>query len=121
MMECARCGKLETATVVNPGWFLENAYDEKYVAAFGGFAAVVDSDGYMTFKTPRMGNDPESVPWLAVADDYGDIVHGVLLDCEAWNGEYIDAVSESTSFDDMTAAHQKGAVIQLQKILRSHY
>ncbi|OAL28906.1 hypothetical protein AYO22_02342 [Fonsecaea multimorphosa] len=107
MMECAKMGQLETATVVNPGWFLENAYDDKYVAAFGGFAKLVDGDGYLTFKTPRMGNDPESVPWLAVADDYGDIVHGILLECERWNGEYIDAVSESTSFADMAAAHQK--------------
>ena len=110
-MKVAAQQKNMTATVVNAGWFLENAFDTKYVQSFGGFAKVVDQDGYLTWKTPPMGNDPEMVPWLAVADDYGDIVHGVLLDPETWNGQYIDAVSESMGFADMTSLFEKGRMI----------
>ncbi|KAF9891229.1 hypothetical protein FE257_004793 [Aspergillus nanangensis] len=107
MMGLAGAKKLETATVVNAGWFLENAFDPKYVQSFGGFAKQVDAEGFLTWKTPPMGNEPESVPWLAVADDYGDIVHGVFLEPERWDGKYVDAVSESQGFADLTATFQE--------------
>lgn len=86
---------------------MENAFDPKYTAAFGGFATTPDADGFLTYRVPAMGNDPESVPWLAVADDYGDFVHGVFLDPERWNGRYIHGVSESASFAGLTAKFQK--------------
>lgn len=108
IFECATSSRLKSATVVNAGWFLENAFDDKYVRSFGGFAKIVDKDGYLTWRTPYMGNDPESTPWLAVADDYGDIVHGVLMDPQRWDGECIDAVSESMSFEQMTATFERG-------------
>ncbi|CAH0046243.1 unnamed protein product [Clonostachys solani] len=97
-----QCGKFKTVSILSAGWFLENAFDPKYTASFGGFAMIKDADGYLTWATPRMGNDPESVPFLAAADDYGDFVHGVFLDPEAWNGKYIHGVSESSSFSNMT-------------------
>ncbi|KAF4462139.1 hypothetical protein FALBO_11054 [Fusarium albosuccineum] len=100
-------GKFETASVVSAGWFLENAFDPKYTAAFGGFATTKDDEGFLTYRVPAMGNDPESVPWLAVADDYGDFVHGVFLDPEKWNRQYIHGVSESASFSELTAMFQK--------------
>ncbi|KAJ3550029.1 hypothetical protein NM208_g204 [Fusarium decemcellulare] len=100
-------GKFETASVVSAGWFLENAFDPKYTAAFGGFATTKDAEGFLTYRVPAMGNDPESVPWLAVADDYGDFVHGVFLDPEKWNRQYIHGVSESASFSELTAKFQK--------------
>lgn len=77
---------------------------------------VKDSEGYLTWKTPSMGNDPESVPWLAVADDYGDFVHGVFLEPERWNGRYLHGVSESASFAGLTATFQKGETT-LEKLL----
>jgi hypothetical protein len=55
-----------------------------------------------------MGNIPEVVPFLAVAGDYGDIVHGVLLEPQNWSGQYVDAVSQSMSFEEMTATYQHG-------------
>lgn len=108
MMEAAASNKIQTATIVNAGWFLENAFDPKYVESFGGFAKLVDDEGYLTWKTPPMGNDPESVPWLAVADDFGDLVHGVFLEPEIWNNQYIDGVSESVGFSELTRKFQKG-------------
>ncbi|KAJ4252743.1 hypothetical protein NW762_010649 [Fusarium torreyae] len=53
-----------------------------------------------------MGNKPESVPWLAVAEDYGDFVHGVFLDPERWDKRYVHGVSESASFAELTAKFQ---------------
>ncbi|KAK1856555.1 NmrA family protein [Colletotrichum chrysophilum] len=100
-------GKFETAAIVSAAWFLENAFDPKYTAAFGGFAMIKDAEGYLTWQTPAMGNNPESVPWLAVADDYGDFVHGVLLDPQRWNGCYIHGVSDSSSFAEMTAKFEE--------------
>ena len=101
-------GKFATATIVSAGWFFENAFDPKYTASFGGFATIQDAEGYLTWKTPPMGNNPQSTPFLAVADDYGDFVHGVFLDPESWDKTYIHGVSESLSFADMTAAFQRG-------------
>ena len=101
-------GRFKTATVVSAGWFLENAFDPKYCAAFGGFSLFKDAEGYLTWETPSMGNSPESVPWLAVADDYGDFVHGVFLNTERWNRKYVHGVSESMSFADMTRKFQDG-------------
>ncbi|KAF5485080.1 NmrA-like family domain-containing protein [Colletotrichum siamense] len=100
-------GKFETAAIVSAAWFLENAFDPKYTAAFGGFAMIKDAEGYLTWETPAMGNNPESVPWLAVADDYGDFVHGVFLDPQRWNGCYIHGVSDSSSFAEMTAKFEE--------------
>ncbi|KAF5572952.1 hypothetical protein FPCIR_14140 [Fusarium pseudocircinatum] len=100
-------GRFETATIVSAGWFLGNAFDPKYTAAFGGFATTKDADGYLTYRLPAMGNNPESVPWLDVAEDYGDFVRGVFLDLERWDKRYIHGVSESASFAELTAKFQK--------------
>ncbi|WAO92333.1 NmrA domain-containing protein [Fusarium falciforme] len=100
-------GRFQTASILSAGWFLENAFDPKYTAAFGGFATIPDAERFLTYRVPAMGNDPESVPWLAVADDYGDFVHGVFLDPERWNRQYIHGVSESASFAELTAKFQK--------------
>lgn len=101
-------GKFTTATVLSAGWFLSDAFDPKYCAAFDGFAMLPDSEGYLTWETPSMGNNPESVPWLAVAEDYGDFVHGVFLDPERRHGQYLHGVSESISFADMVLKFQDG-------------
>ncbi|KAF4973693.1 hypothetical protein FSARC_82 [Fusarium sarcochroum] len=103
ILESAR---FKTATILSAGWFLGNAFDPKYTAAFGGFATTKDADGYLTYRVPAMGNKPESVPWLAVAEDYGDFVHGVFLDPERWNKRYVHGVSESASFAELTAKFQ---------------
>ncbi|CAI6041219.1 unnamed protein product [Clonostachys chloroleuca] len=100
-------GKFDSASILSAGWFLENAFDPKYSAAFGGFATTPDADGYLTYRVPAMGNDPESVPWLAVAEDYGDFVHGVFLDPKKWDHQYIHGVSDSASFTEMTAKFQQ--------------
>lgn len=117
MFKVAEQGKISTATAVNAGWFLENGFDPKYIESFGGFAMAEDEEGYITWKTPPMGNEPDSVPWLSVADDYGDIVHGVFLEPERWNDQFIDAVSESMGFRDLTGTFQKGEFYQQSYIM----
>lgn len=71
---------------------------------------IPDDERFLTLETPAMGNEPESVPWLAAADDYGDFIHGVFLDPQGWNAEYIDGVSQLTSFINLATLSQKGKV-----------
>lgn len=100
-------GSFDTVTLVNAGWFLENAFDPAYRSVFGGLATR-DSEGFYTWTCPRMGNIPEFVPWLAAMDDYGDLVHGVFRNPHKWDRRVIHGVSQSLSFADMTTAFQRG-------------
>lgn len=92
---------------VNVGWMMENFWNQSYEQAFGGFARVKDQDGFLTIRLFAMGNDPESTPWTAVRDDYGDIVHGVFLEPEKWNGQVIWAISDPISFQEVVDTYNR--------------
>lgn len=86
----ARKAGFESAVTVTSGWALEIFWMRAYAEAFGGFAMVRDEEGFLTLNVPPMGNEPEGgVPWTAVEDDYGDAVHGVLLDPRRWDGRTV--------------------------------
>ena len=53
------------------------------------------------------------MPFIAVADDYGDIVHGALLAPEKWNGKLIQGVSDIKSFDELTQSFERGMFTSL--------
>lgn len=59
------------------------------------------------FRAPRWGGK-EDVPFIAVEKDYGDIVHGIFLEPEKWNGKLVQAVSDIRSFDGFTQAFEHG-------------
>lgn len=46
------------------------------------------------------------MPFIAVADNYGDIVNGILLAPEKWNGKLIQGVSYIKSFDQVTQSFE---------------
>jgi hypothetical protein len=73
---------------------------------FGGFPFVPGDDDVLTFKAPKWGGK-EDIPFIAVQDDFGDIVHGILLEPEKWNGKFVQAVSEITSADEMVKAFER--------------
>ncbi|KAB2574163.1 NmrA-like family domain-containing protein 1 [Lasiodiplodia theobromae] len=104
-----QAGLFESAATVTSGWALEIFWMRTYAEAFGGFAMVRDEEGFLTLHVPPMGNAPESVPWTAVEDDYGDAVHGVLLDPRRWDGRTVWAVSECRSFEEVTEAYNRVA------------
>lgn len=61
----------------------------------------------MTWKTPEWGG-LNNVPWLDVADDYGDMVHGIFLDPEKWKGRKVQGVSDVTTWREMVQEFQNG-------------
>jgi hypothetical protein len=73
---------------------------------FGGFPHLPDSGGYLTFVAPEWGGK-EDVPFISVADDLGDIVHGMFLDPALCNGSVVHGCSDICSFDDITSAFEK--------------
>ena len=99
-----------TVTACNAGWYLENFLVPELGQAFGGFPSVVDAEGFLTWKTPLWGG-PEAVPWISVADDYGDMVHGIFLNPEKWNEKTIHGVSDVASFDKIVKAFEEGTYI----------
>jgi hypothetical protein len=74
---------------------------------FGGFPLVPSEDGTFVFRCPTWGGK-EDVPFIAMGDDFGDIVHGVFLEPEKWNGKLVQGVSDIESLEDVIRAFEKG-------------
>jgi hypothetical protein len=109
IQEYARQSKLfATTAFLLPGWFMENSFSSWAADFYGGFATKIDEEGYLTIKLPPWGNSPEQVPFIAVADDYGDLVHAVFLEPENWDDQVIQAISDLGSFEDMAQAFTEG-------------
>jgi NmrA-like family len=101
------CNKFTNVVSVDCGHYLEGFLWEELVSALGGFPLIPDEEGYLTICMPKWGNDPERIPLTAVADDYGHIVHGVLLDPAKYNGKLVQAVSDIKSYDGIAQTFEK--------------
>ncbi|KAF7158713.1 hypothetical protein CNMCM5623_003877 [Aspergillus felis] len=84
-----------------PGWYMENFLSEEYVTCFGGFPSVPDAEGYLTFHSPRWGGH-EKVQFISIADDFGEMVHGMFLNPAKWKNKTIQCFSDAFTYDDMT-------------------
>ncbi|PLB43605.1 putative hscarg dehydrogenase [Aspergillus steynii IBT 23096] len=96
-IECyaKQTGNFDTICSVHAGWYYEFFLSETMAHLHSGFPYHPDREGYLSLHLPRWGDEKdEGVPFLATADDFGDIVHGMLLDIEASNGKHIQGVSE---------------------------
>ncbi|KAF7588832.1 NmrA-like domain-containing protein 1 [Aspergillus hancockii] len=82
----------QSVTPIIAAWFMENFRHEGMSDLFGGFPLVPDHEGYLTFKMPLLGGK-EDFPWISITDDFGDLVHGVLLNPMRWNRRVIQATS----------------------------
>ncbi|KAF7173848.1 hypothetical protein CNMCM5623_006109 [Aspergillus felis] len=101
-------GHFESVCPVYAGWYMEIFKNPDLANAFGGFPYFPDQDGFYTVSAPRWGTDTDMpVPWLAV-EDFGDIVHGVLLAPQDYNGKCIPALSDCSSFPELAACFQQG-------------
>ncbi|KAK7181672.1 hypothetical protein DPSP01_013199 [Paraphaeosphaeria sporulosa] len=98
-------GKFKIAVAASPGWYFENSLVKDLAPILGGFPFVPGEDGTLVFRAPKWGGK-EDVPFISIDDDYGDIVHGILLDPERWNGKLVQAVSDIRSFDGMVQAFE---------------
>ncbi|KAL9033419.1 MAG: hypothetical protein Q9214_007526, partial [Letrouitia sp. 1 TL-2023] len=98
--------EFSTVTAIIAGGYLENLLYKEIAPVFGGFPHFPDSEGYLTYKTPLWGGE-EDFPWISIADDFGDLVHGILLDPDRWNGKIVHGVSEILDCGKMVAAFQE--------------
>ncbi|OJD12176.1 hypothetical protein AJ78_07188 [Emergomyces pasteurianus Ep9510] len=98
--------KFSTAAFICAGWYLENFLSKEVAPVFGGFPHFPDPEGFLTFRAPMWGGK-EDVPWLSMTDDYGDIIHGLFLHPEKWDGHVIHGVSDIRSFDKIVGAFQQ--------------
>lgn len=106
MGEYAKAKSFTSVAIVSPGWYLENHLAEQLAPLFGGFPFSPDEEGYLTLKCPRWGGN-EEIPFISIGDDYGDIVHGVFLSPEDYNGQLIQAISQSATATQLVEAFQK--------------
>lgn len=97
----------KTCTACNAGWYLENFRIPELAQAFGGFPLFEDAEGYMTWHIPHWGG-PDLVPWISIRDDWGDMIQGVFLNPEKWNGKTLQGVSDPISFGAMCEQFQQG-------------
>src|SRR3954466_1408272 len=89
-------GAFENLVPVIPGYFLENFLFKQGASIMGGFPWETDAEGYLTWKVPYWGGD-ERIPFLSVADDFGDIVHGILISPSEYHLQVVQAMSEITN------------------------
>ncbi|KAJ6083429.1 hypothetical protein N7467_007564 [Penicillium canescens] len=96
-------GAFENLVPIIPGYFLENFLFKQGASIMGGFPWETDAEGYLTWKVPYWGGD-ERIPFLSVADDFGDIVHGILISPSEYHLQVVQAMSEITNYQKMTEA-----------------
>ncbi|ROT37484.1 NAD(P)-binding protein [Sodiomyces alkalinus F11] len=91
---------------VSPGWYMESFLWPDLAPVFGGFPFNPDEEGHLTFTCPRWGGPNDEAPFIAMAADYGDMVHGVLLAPEKYNGRLIQGLSQSRSLESVIPDYQ---------------
>ncbi|KAF2278037.1 NAD(P)-binding protein [Westerdykella ornata] len=101
-------GAFKAVVIVSAGWYFENFLIQDIAPLFGGFPFTPSEDGTFVFRSPKWGGE-EDVPFIAMADDYGDIVHGIFLEPEKWASEstLVQGVSDIKSLDEVTEAFEK--------------
>ncbi|KAF7526580.1 hypothetical protein PCG10_003971 [Penicillium crustosum] len=111
-------GAFENLVPIIPGYFLENFLFKQGAFIMGGFPWETDAEGYLTWKVPYWGGD-ERIPFLSVADDFGDIVHGILISPSEYHLQVVQAMSEITDYQKMTEAFAQvtGKKTRFQPIL----
>ncbi|KAF2686323.1 NAD(P)-binding protein [Lentithecium fluviatile CBS 122367] len=98
-------GAFKSVISVGPGWYFEAFLDPQFAPIFGGFPHVPSEDSELVLRLPKWGGN-EDVPFISIADDYGDIVHGVFLNLEKWNGKLVQGVSDIRDFNSLVKAFQ---------------
>lgn len=89
------------------GWYIENHFSEETAPLLGGFPYVPGEDGTFTLRMPHWGGNGK-MPFISVGDDFGDIVHGVFLAPEEYDGRFVQVASQLAKPEEMVAAFTKG-------------
>ncbi|KAF2629474.1 NAD(P)-binding protein [Macroventuria anomochaeta] len=99
-------GAFKAIVLASPGDYFENFLSQELAPVFGGFPYIPSADGTLVFRSPKWGGK-EDVPFIAIADDFGDIVHGTFLDPENWNGKLVQGVSDIKSFEQAVQSFER--------------
>ncbi|KAK2808559.1 hypothetical protein FQN50_004591 [Emmonsiellopsis sp. PD_5] len=97
---------IKAVTAVNAGWYLENFTDPFIAEIFGEFPFQADSEGFITLAQPPAGGNG-LIPFLGIEEDYGDLVHGILLNPSKWAGKVVQGTGELATVEDLVAAFAK--------------
>lgn len=102
-------GYFETFCPVYAGFYMELFASKDMARVFGGFPFFPDENGVTTLCTPRWGTKKDMpAGWIAVNEDFGDIVHGVLTEPEKYHKKGVEALSDACSFPDVASCFQSG-------------
>lgn len=85
---------------IHAGWYFELFLSDLMAKLHQGFPYYPDEEGFLSLHLPKWGND-RGAPFIAIADDFGDLVHGILLEPERWSGRSIQGVSEIQSLPQL--------------------
>ncbi|KAJ0423041.1 NmrA family protein [Aspergillus carlsbadensis] len=97
----ADLGYFETVCPLYQGWYMDIFGGEDYARALGGFPFFQDEEGFRTLRFPRWGKDTDMpLPFISLTDDFGDIVHGVFLEPEKYNGRAVTTVSDIRTYPE---------------------
>lgn len=107
IVEYAKSKSFESVINVSPGMYMENFLLTDLAPVFGGFPTVPGDDGVINYVHPRWGGD-EKQPMIGIEADYGDLVHGVLLEPAKYNGRLIQGISESRSAEAVAKDFEDG-------------
>ncbi|KAF2875197.1 hypothetical protein BDV95DRAFT_626692 [Massariosphaeria phaeospora] len=99
-------GAFKAVVIPSAGWYFENFLVPDVAPIFGGFPFAPSEDGTLVLRAPRWGGN-EDVGFIAIGDDYGDIVHGIFLEPEKYAGDLVQGVSDIRSLAGVVAAFEK--------------
>lgn len=98
----------ETACFIAGGWYFENFYWSKLSGGFP-FEPETNATGeeVYTIRYPSWGPPSAKLAFVAIQDDFGDFVHGMLLDPQKWNGKVVLAASGLLSWPELIDGFEK--------------
>lgn len=100
-------GHFATTCGIYAAWYYEQFLDKATADVFGGFPTTPDEEGYITFRAPLWGDD-EHPSFVSITHDFGDMVHGILLEPEQWDGKSVPAASDVMTFEQLAQTLQNG-------------
>lgn len=80
---------------------------EELAPALGGWPLVADDEGVLTLHVPRWGGN-EKIPFIAISEDWGDLVHGAFLQPERYNGKLVHGMSQEATATELVETFEKG-------------
>ncbi|KAE8159273.1 hypothetical protein BDV40DRAFT_314758 [Aspergillus tamarii] len=99
-------GCFDAVCSIHAGWYYELFLSDMMAQVHQSFPYYPDAEGFLSLHLPRWG-DNYAAPFIAIADDFGDLVHGILLDPHKWKDQNIQAVSEARSLEEFVEVFSK--------------